>query len=414
MKTMTRLGSLFAVSTFQAPLAFATNYDVEICITIAPNFEDLEGGDIWDENWGGTVFARGIWLVIESWDDGVFLATLKNGYVDDNTGCYTQQVMSSTLDYAIKVKSRALVNGVYVGVYDDETTPTERTLVFYAGTIANHFTPTSAAPLNLVVPDSNWSRELAVGTYAMNKNNAGLGEELKYVDTLCCNGGYQRYIRAATDHKFVLGHETGHGVLRIRDGNNTPQENQGAGEDNCNGDDIVTSHSTTSKEWYSTALKEGIADFYSAWIFNVHVGQSDCEYDRHYGTDFDLDGDFETADGLADCEAVPASGLASYVSGDDWLEDLINAADPAACSGGMTHKSTQFDILRYGWDMLTDQAVPFSEIVDIWDDANPRDWNDTHNILTPANDPENRWSDAADANGFLAEHLAEDHNGLDH
>ena len=37
-----------------------------------------------------------------------------------------------------------------------------------------------------------------------------------------------------------------------------------------------------------------------------------------------------------------------------------------------------------------------------------------HNLVTPANDPENRWRDAALSNSYLSFHNAAKDNGLDH
>lgn len=268
---------------------------------------------------------------------------------------------------------------------------------FYPGTVAGGYRPTGVATIDVVIPAQTASAQLAVGTLAMSFSNAGLGAStpLTYDDSACCNGGAQDRVEAGTFSRSVIAHETGHGVYRRRDGQLTTTEDQSSALDGCDGENNgQTGHTNTTKEWYSSAIKEGLADFYAAWLWNDAT--SDCDYDRHYGTDFDLNGV-----GFVDqysCENVPLTGLASYVSGDDWLEDLVNASDPAGCSGTLSHRSTQYDVLRYLWDLYTDQSVPFSAIVDIVDDADPHDWNATHDALNPNDDPEKRWADAALAN----------------
>jgi hypothetical protein len=216
--------------------------------------------------------------------------------------------------------------------------------------------------------------------------------------------------------RSIIGHETGHGVYRRRDNNQTPNENQGSSTNDCDGDDEDglglgddAGHSTTEKEWQSTAIKEGTADLYSSWAWN-YTTEGDCVYDRHYGSDFDLSGGFESSNGIYNCEGEQVSGLGAR----DWLEERIAASDALGCDGTSNHRSTQYDAQRYGWDMLTDEGVPIGEWVDIIDGMNMYSWAATNDIFSPSNNPINRLEASADAEGWGTAHDNQKNNGQDH
>lgn len=391
--------------------ASAAIYQTTVCVDIATAFMDNLEGDRW--MLGGDVTARGVQLFVDAYANNVFVANRFNGYVDPATGCVTV-ALSSLQDHKITAWSTASVNGVPILVY---TTPSLLFVYgwqFYPGTVGGGYRPTAAATVDVVIPAQTASAQLAVASLAMWLDSAGLdaGTPLTYDDTQCCNGGYQDRIEAATFSRSIIAHETGHGVYRRRDGGLTPIEDQGSATDGCDGEYFgAGGHTNTTKEWYSTAIKEGMADFYSAWLWNEQ--DSTCEYDRQYGSDFDLDGVNPFVDRYS-CEGTPTTGLLTYVSSDDWLEDLVNANDLAGCSGTLSNRSTQYDVLRYAWDLYSDQSVPFSAIVDIVDAADPHSWNATTDPLNPADDPLARWEDAALANGYFVQHLDEAHNGMDH
>ena len=52
--------------------------------------------------------------------------------------------------------------------------------------------------------------------------------------------------------------------------------------------------SQTTKEWQSSAALEGFADTISAYAWTLET-ESNCAYDRHYSSDFDLDGAVDNA-----------------------------------------------------------------------------------------------------------------------
>lgn len=132
---------------------------------------------------------------------------------------------------------------------------------------------------------------------------------------------------------------------------------------NCDGDPGDTvGHSQLSKEYQSAAATEGFADFYSAWLWNRKT-ESDCVYDRHYDSDFDLDGNLDNqfTNRWVNCEGDPflydtVPGAAPFNMNRDWMESVMN--NTTVCNGISTNRSTQYDWLRYWWDMLTDEGIP--------------------------------------------------------
>jgi hypothetical protein len=395
------------------PEARATGYVVTFCVKLATDFTDATAGDFWpivDEN----RIARGAFLTVEEYDQGVSQGPLWNDYLTDD-GCFVATFYTNR-EYEISTRSKAVVNGVTINVFDDDTSPVTYTHVFFGP--SDRFVPTSSASYDLIMQPHDVTDTMvqAVATRAMYNNNVGLGAStpLDFANNDCCyvDGDY---IFADTASRSKISHETGHMVYTRRDAGTLPNFSYGSDEDNCDGDDLSGGHSLTTKEWYSGAFVEGFADGYSTWLWNDTI-QSDCEYDRHYPTDFDLDGDLDNVgDNVSSCEGIPVSlGLASYVTARDWLDDLVSANDPAGCAGTLNHRSTQYDSLRYVWDMLSDEGVPIEDWVDIVDGANPRNWNASFDAFNPNDDPEDRLEASADANGWGAAHDAQKTNGQDH
>lgn len=394
--------------------AGATGYVVEFCVVYGTEFIDAGAGDYW-QNEEADRPARGIYLAIEKFDansGGTSQGFLWADYVDDSDGCFSS-TFYDTLWYDITALSQAEVNGVTIAVWDDESSPAHLQYQFYES--GSRFHPSAATAIDLPIPADTDSAMAAVGAWVMWRNNAGLGgSSLWYNNNACCNGGYQRHIRAATMSRSIIGHETGHGVYRRRDNDQTPNENQGSATDDCDGEDEdgtlgdSAKHSTTEKEWQSTAIKEGTADVYSTWAWN-DITESDCVYDRQHRSDFNLSGDFETPDGIYNCEGEQVAGLGAR----DWLEERIAASDTLGCDGTSDHRSTQYDAQRYGWDMLTDEGVPFGDWIDIIDGMNMYDWAATHDLLAPSNNPIHRLEASADAVGWGTAHDNQKDNGQD-
>jgi hypothetical protein len=142
-------------------------------------------------------------------------------------------------------------------------------------------------------------------------------------------------------------------------------------------------------------------------------------YDRQYASDFDLkngDDNGGVEAGQTNCEGVPDTGLESYVTAKDWLEDLVNASDPAGCTGTLVNRSTQYDWLRFWWDMYTDQDIAPRDLADIYDDMNPQSWDEDGSTGTTDDDPIVRLEVSCDAshNDVVSAWDTEKNHGMDH
>lgn len=389
--------------------------DVEICVDFQTFFTD-RGGDWWNDNDDRP--ARGIWLSVLEWSTAAeMFPTHYTDWVQGNGGCATV-TMDTTESYLIYTESMAEVNGVEINSYDNLVTEDPATYIHYLV-----YSPTVGATLNLDLPANTQYGQLAVATWAFYRNNAGLfGSEalIEFYDDGCCNGGPE--IQASSTSKFIIGHELGHGVGYRRDFQQNPSFDYTAAEDGCDGDNVATNqHGQISKEFQSGAAVEGWADFYAAWAWNRN-SENDCVYDRHYSSDFDLDGTNATSNGQVSCEGIATNGIdplfvtdssLTGITARDWLEDAINAG-LGTCSGTLANRGTQYDWLRFWWDLVTDENVPFGTLVDVYDRMDPRTFDADGSTISIVDDPFFRLVDACLAEGISSECAAQDNNGADH
>lgn len=403
---------------FAAPSAMATVYSVQWCFEFDTAFTDRSGGDYWTSASDRT--ADGIRITISPING---FPTVQE-FASDPGGC-AYFSMNDAYDYVVYAESLSEVNGVTISVWDDDVNPARYLWMPYDW--ANPYSPYDDRTETHDIPfDTNTAMQ-AVATRMLGMNNFGLGSttpDFDYYDDDCCNaGGSGMKINASITSQTVIGHETGHAILKRRDEATLPSYTYNADEFSCDGDGRTQNdHGQVTREWQSAAAYEGLADTLSAWSWN-DTSESDCVYDRNSTSDFDLNGtddnNLAPINGFTNCEGVPASGIASYVTVKDWLADLATAGDPAGCTGSVSYVSSQLDWLRYGWDMLSDQNVDILYLVDIFDLSNARTWDP--NGYTPfvdvfADQPTNRWEWAADNHPltFGAEHDAEKDNGQDH
>lgn len=392
--------------------AEAATCTVQFCFEYDTDFTD-RGGDYWDTNEDRT--ADGI--TVTAYPIGGSPSLVEQA--SDPGGCVSFD-LDDTYDYAIWTQSEAVVNGVTIQVWDEVADPGQFVWIHHDFlTTSYHPTDCNVTAGTYDIPASTATAQLAVATRMMGMNNFGI-QNLDYYDDDCCSGGAE--IRASTTSKTSIAHETGHGIGYRRDEQSAPNFDYSSGEQNCDGDNAAGEHSQVSKEYQSAAAVEGFADLLSAWTWNDTSGG--CLYDRQYSSDFDLDGDLDNdapgEEGHTQCGGVPADGLASYVTGHDWLDDLITASDPAGCTTPLDFRSTQLDWLRYGWDMLHNGGVPIEDYVTIYDAANPHTWDKdnnqtgSHGSTGTADDVIVRWEAAADGEGWGAEHDDYKNNGQDH
>ncbi len=201
----------------------------------------------------------------------------------------------------------------------------------------------------------------------------------------------------------------------------------------------VVKKNLLSMEFQSGAAREGWAHFFAAWLWNYSgTVNSDCFFDSRKIHDFDLDGDVDNNygdtgvcydddpwDGAFNCEGttppsdathspVPvADALESYVYDRDWLEDMYTAT---ACDvDDISNRGTQYDWMRYFWDMRTDSEVPIEDLTDIYVDTCPTTWakNDAQ-ISASEETPVGRLEASTTFHGYEDEHDDQKNNGVDH
>ena len=80
----------------------------------------------------------------------------------------------------------------------------------------------------------------------------------------------------------------------------------------------------------------------------------------------------------------------------------------------LTNRGSEYDWMRYFWDMHTDQDVDIHTLIKLDDNANPHDWDPDGSTSTANDDPAQFWLFSAAITGVYTEHLNELDNGVDH
>ncbi len=415
-----------------ASQASATTYLVKFCFTYDVAYADADSSFGDDYVTTDTTYpARGARAKVTEnitstvkWDD----------FVEDDTpdpGCTDTLTLDSTRSYDIKVKSYAQVNGNTMWVYTDDT------LASIYATGPGTYAPTASGTVNISTPGGTeqWNIANAIG-HAMWRRDGGMtGETFNFANEAGPNG--TEYIRGdagdpdddfvyvssgGNDNKYMIVHEFGHLVAAQANDGGPPDNDDGgvsyydADEEECFSLGIdEESHSMNSKEYQGAASWEGIAHYYAAVAFN-DTTESDCVFVCYKDTDWDLDELYESSQEEAEfavsCEDGPT------VAPDD-------AYMNSYCSGTFANRSTEYDWLRFFWDLDTDQALTYSTVLSIWDAADPDDWTFTgivahnHDDLYPCNPtptyPMDRLRCGANLLGKLTQWDAEDaENGVEH
>ena len=185
--------------------------------------------------------------------------------------------------------------------------------------------------------------------------------------------------------KFIISHEIGHYILwKITDlatWRNDCSSFLVSGP--CEGDS-GSSHDWNSREFQSCAAMEGLADFYSAAVWNNST-HNDCDY---YEYDCATDGAF-----------LEKNNCTPYTQAtDSW--------------------GTESDWASFWWDMHSEEGLSVQDVMEIYDDANPSISNWVYEFTVY-----NKLRDAADDNGvdmddwddwadYRLHHLYA--NGIDH
>lgn len=209
----------------------------------------------------------------------------------------------------------------------------------------------------------------------------------------------------------------------------------------CGAKGYAPRRGTFTKEFMSTAAREGWADFVSAWAWNVK-GHADCEIPMG-PVDFDLDGDVDNyfgdyRDFVVSCRNHPewqqadaGDPTGSFIGTQNWLDDVLDEgvcdpfdSTPACVDGGGSacasdavmeshNRSTVYDWHRMLYALYKDQGLTPKELSDLYINMCPRNWRPDDGTCpdTPSNLvddlPIRRWVLSADELGHTADVTAE-------
>lgn len=339
------------------------------------------------------------------------------GYADDSgayAGCTPLQAVDSSAHYNVIVFSKAKVNGNNIVDERDNDAST----VPYGDLLWNAWSPPSSGTFTKeTVTSGGWVNIIAAASYTIYRHNGGMtgqtytvynkGQDL---GTPGCNtaatGGATQHCEGkvyigpgdTANHKYIISHETGHAMAYRANGELNFSGNAFAAQTlDCKwGDDTANTHAMVSVEYQSLAAYEGLAHFVAASTYNS-TGDNDCWFNYYH--DVDWDGDTHI-DGItwADCEGndhCDNSGeLCGPIAVTDHLETVCGLASNE-------NRGVEYDWLRFWWDFTTDEAVSFDTIMDIWDGANPNDWEPADG--DEDEEPAQRFQDAAYDEGLLTE-----------
>jgi hypothetical protein len=422
------------LTLFLAVAASAATWDVTLCARVNLDYIDIDNGeDRWTDVDTAAKPARGFWARVYDndtstyiWPDATNWGVLEAG--STNTGCTPEIPLDSTHDYDLRVRTVATVGGHEIWGYDDETT--QATLSTEAITA---FAPTQDDTVVGYLEGSTEARwnHLALMTFALAMHDGlGASETIElYEDSNGCgnatNSG-EIHLGNGNDcskRKFVVAHELGHVVSFWSDPGHTASPTL-SDHDDCNGG----AGGYLRKNYAKAAFLEGVADLYSALTWNTLTSGS-CMWARGSG-DFNLDGiedytDYDPQFSLwPPCVGDPLDYETPDPDDRDWLEDLVNGddddVDGKQCDDELPNRLTDYDFLRYAWEMLTEEGMEVADFWQVWDDADVRssdgDDNDSgsNGSISTADDTFVLWEAACDANGFGNAHDDSKSHGLDH
>lgn len=234
---------------------------------------------------------------------------------------------------------------------------------------------------DFVTPATSWSRILGVFAYALQRRAAGVSNTTfrawtnfnsshpsVCIDSSCFRASSQAVFSEST-RRFVLVHELGHAIGSARNTWKKTRSSYEANPGNCPGASTTTTngHSMDQKEYQSAAANEGFAHYYAAVTFN-NSGHQDCTFAYYKNSDYDLDGVIDPQQ--LNCELGPALTPSGTGPAGDWMG--------ATCSTPYGNRGSEYDWLRFFWDLDTDPAtastIHTTQIGHIWDHANPYSW----------------------------------------
>lgn len=337
---------------------------------------------------GSSTPAYGVVLRV-IWNDNT-VQDLGLAWNGSTPGCADLLFDNSNAPFEVKILRRAVIAGNTLEVVNASGALLTTTW------LTNH-TPTNNGLYYTNIGYTDSINVLAAASYAMQRRDGGIsGETFRFVLDSCPGQATSCFDPATdeiyihdshVDRKFIITHEFGHALSSAANGWNSSDVDYDANVGPCTSAYTNSSHRMNSKEFQSAAAVEGIAHFYSALAFNSDVHDADCDIEKHYNPDWNRNG--STSD-LVDVDIFSCEEGVSVASVDnnDYTGDYCTA------SGAWQNRGTEYDWLRMFWDLHTSYDVSTPTIFEIWNRANPHNWN-PNGIGTGSGYPATRLSDAA-------------------
>ncbi len=425
-----------------ATAAHATLYSLTFCAQYDVTYDDADSGYGDDYVKQDTTYvAQGARLVVTRNRDGLVMRDAYMEWEGASAGCQTSTLTLASSDveplgYDVKVHSKASVNGNIVYVHPDDSS-----LGRYAyGPGAYH--PVASGTYTVTTPVADQWRIAEAAGFAMYRRSAGLtGETFNLFNEAypgtTSNTGYDRdtdrvdVSSTGADNKYMIVHEFGHMLAARANDSGTcatascaPNKDYTADYNNCYTPSTdLTTHSSNQMEYASAAAWEGIAHYYSVVAFN-NTSETDCGWVYYKPTDWNLDGDYtDTEEGDEEGlsrESYPATPQGTgtcdpagpdYTGRCCWADDVGTDCD-AGANGNCDNRSTEYDWLRFFWDLDTDTSLDTTTIFELFDQSDPDTWN-ADDSGAAGNDPAPRLRNAADGLGYLgAWDRCDDDNGV--
>lgn len=354
--------------------AWAATYSVKFCTEININFQDAEPGvgDDYVNDDTVDMKASGVRMQVRRNSDNVYLYDALTAATGTSEGCTSTLTLSSTETYTIRALADGRVASDNVKVYEEAPHDSDGWKL-EATTLASTFTPTASGTATYTVTSQPWS-VYAVASHGLKRGNGGIADAT-YVFRVDPDNSRGRgsvwvceeeiiYMGAGSARKYVVLHEMGHAVAHYINGGASASKDYEGPSGNCVSQPDEK-HAMNHKEYQSAAVWEGWAHFYAANAYNATTYDADCAFGYWKNLDWDLVNGVESwgEPYLAmSCEGSPYPGL----SNSKYMENM--------CDLPHTNFGTEFDWLRFFWDLRTDRQQPFNTIAAILDGSNPEGW----------------------------------------
>lgn len=387
---------LYFVDTAQA-------VNVKFCMKIKTDFTDAAPDiSVYDDYLHDNDTERPLaGVYIEANDNGV--GSDFGGYADDSgsdRGCRTFPLVTGH-SYTIRILSQSIVANHSVLSYQ-----ANGTLAVVAQPIP-YTAPALPATETYVKNGGRVWSNLALASWALFHRDAGIygGTWTLYDDdcpneptgTLCIDcdlnqnlaksdecGGTDTFesavLHVGSSSRTMVAHELGH-LLAVKAGGALGNNDTSADTEDCHkigmlGENYNTSHSFQTKEYYSEALWEGFASFYAAVVFNDSSG-GDCYVHYYKASNFDNDLDNDpivnnsaavNCDGVPDIlpgggHSEPGDNVLNCVTASGYLSD--SNVGCACGTASLYNRGTEYDMVRFGWDLYADPDFTFTDIVGV-------------------------------------------------